>query len=96
MHSGSRAPDTRLQTQVGCAEPGPGDPGRLRAAGHWLRGTSGTQRTQVWSALEDPVGLCRVGGLTVGEGRKLDRVWSRDGEGGELRERGIRGRRHRG
>lgn len=62
VRSGSRAPDTRLQTHVGSAEPGPGDP----------RGTAGTQGTQIWGTLELPVGLRGVGGLKVGESRGLD------------------------
>lgn len=72
VRSGSRAPDARLQTQVGSAEPGPGDPDRLSAAGRRLRGTSGAQGTQIWGTLKLPVGLCTVGGLKVGERRRQD------------------------
>lgn len=96
--SGSRAPDARLQTHVRSAEPGPGDPGRLSAAGHRPRGTSGAQGTQIWGTLKLPVGLRTVGGLKVRESRGLDWIWSTSmsmsrGEGGELREWSGRGRR---
>lgn len=93
MCAGSRTPDTRLQTQVGSAEPGPGHPGRLSAAGRRPRGTDRAQRTQIWGALKLPVGLGTVGGLKVGESRGLDLMWSRSrGEGGELREWSSRSR----
>lgn len=72
MRSGSRAPDTRVQTHVGSAKPGLGDPVRLTAAGGQPRGTSGTQGTQIRGTLKLPVGLCSAGGLKVGESRGLD------------------------
>lgn len=94
VRSRSRTPDTRLQAQIGSAEPGPGDPGGLSAAGCLMRCTSGAQRTQIWSALELPIGLWSAGGL-VRKGRRMELVWRR-GEGGKLREWGSRGRRHCG
>lgn len=72
VHSGSGAPDARLQAHVGSAEPGPGDPGRLSAAGRGPRGTSGAQGAQIWGTLKLPVGLCAAGGLKVVESRGLD------------------------
>lgn len=93
VHSGSRAPDARLQAQVGSAEPGPGDPGLLSVAGRQPRATNRAQGTQIWGTHKLLVDLRAVGGLKVGESRGLDWIWSRSrGEGGELREWSGRGR----
>lgn len=72
MRSGSRAPDARLQTQVGGAEPGSGDSARVSAAGCWPRGTSGADGTQIWGALKLPVGLRVAGGWKVQKSWRLD------------------------
>lgn len=93
VHSGSRAPDAWLQAQVRSAEPGPGDPGRLSAAGRQPR----AQGTQIWSTLKLLVGLRTVGWLKMGESRGLGWIWSRSrGEGGELGEWSSRGWRRWG
>lgn len=97
LHSGSRPPDRRLQTQTGGAEPGPRDPGRLSAAGCHLGGPTGARRTQFWGTLELLAGLGTAGRQKVGNSWGVDWIGSRwRRKGWELWQRSGRGRRRRG